>query len=173
MSLRFHRVSCTLPRCHKERRCRSHRTVRQVCACVFVCVSAWVWEWGERENNQPLLVLSHSSWYIKFLRLNVSPDSIKLLQWTHAWESSGLLGRKIMLSALVWDCQSVVLEVWFVIWSTSGLLMTDDYLTDWLYFVLACRFSMHPWSHSDMSSFLHFTDTNTNCFHLASKWWNW
>lgn len=34
LSLRFHRGSCTLPRCHKERRCRSHRTARQVCVCL-------------------------------------------------------------------------------------------------------------------------------------------
>lgn len=88
MSPRFHRVSCTLPRYHKARRCRSHRTVRQVCV----------------RNNQPLLFLNHSLWCILHFLVTLENFGKKLLEWTHSWENCGLFGRKWTLFALVWGC---------------------------------------------------------------------
>ncbi len=101
--------------------------------CLYrVCV--WEWERGKRETAIPFF-LSHFSWYIQFLNKhvsqeNLSPNKMSLLGWTHAWKRSGLLGWKIMLSTLVWECQYVVLEAWVLIWSTSHYLMI--HIFDWL-----------------------------------------
>lgn len=53
--IRSLKVNCTLHRCHKERKFRSRRTVRSVCACAFFFRMNWH------------ILLLPSSCYIRFL----------------------------------------------------------------------------------------------------------
>lgn len=141
VSLRFHRVSCTLPRCHKERRCRSHRIVRQVSVCV--CMLVWEWE-REKRNNQPLLFLSHSSWYIKSLSHSGELVSKQNITVTSCLRKKWFAGKK-----MGFVCFSVGMSVCCVgrlvcnlvdFWLANDLRYLAGYLKSSSILVWACTF---------------------------------